>query len=207
LFGGYGNPGGTVSLVRKRPREEFAFETSILGGSWDQKRIELDVTGPLARDGAFRGRAVAMYSNRHYFYELANRERAKLFGVLEYDLSPLATLTAGGSYETDDSRPYLEGLPSSWDGVNWKKAVFPRSDSLIFDWNHSRTDTTQAYVQYRQRLGDGWALRLNAAGWLSHEKAEVGSIGIAIYTETGSLIDAGTASFTTHPNRHSQISL
>jgi outer membrane receptor for ferric coprogen and ferric-rhodotorulic acid len=207
LFGGYGNPGGTVSLVRKRPREEFAFDTTVLGGSWDQKRVELDVTGPLARDGAFRGRAVGMYSDQHYFYEMAKRERSKIFGVLEYDFSPEATLTAGGSYETDDSRPFLNGMPSYFDGVTWERARFPRSASLNYDWNRFKTDTTQAYVQYRQRFENGWALRLNAAGWVAHEDAQVGSLGgLAIYTETGTLFDVGTAAFTTHPNRHTQVS-
>ncbi|HVQ12003.1 MAG TPA: TonB-dependent siderophore receptor [Vicinamibacterales bacterium] len=207
LFGGYGNPGGTVSLVRKRPREEFAFDTTVLGGSWDQKRVELDVTGPLARDGAFRGRAVAMYSNQHYFYEMAKRERSKMFGVLEYDFSPGATLTAGGSYETDDSRPFLNGMPSYFDGETWERAHFPRSASLNYEWNRFKTDTTQAYVQYRQRFENGWALRLNTAGWVAHVDAQVGDLGgLAIYTPTGTLFDAGTATFTTRPNRYTQIS-
>ena len=148
-----------------------------------------------------------MYSDQRYFYDLAKRERSKIFGVLEYDFSPEATLTAGGSYETDDSRPFLNGMPSYFDGVTWERADFERHDTLNYEWNRFRTDTTQAYIQYRQRFENGWALRLNTAGWIAHEDAQVGDLGgIAIYTETGSLFDAGTAAFTTHPNRHNQIS-
>ena len=207
MFGGYGNPGGTVSLVRKRPREEFAFKASILGGSWDQKRIELDVTGPLARDGAFRGRAVAMYSNQHYFYELAKRERAKIFGVLEYDLSPQATLTAGGSYETDDSRPFLNGLPSYFDGVNWEKGEFPAQRLTDF-----RMESFQnGYGPGLRSIPPAFWRRLGAAtqrGRMDRAPGGRGrqTSGSPSIRVTGSLLDIGTAVFTTHPNRHSQIS-
>ena len=42
LFGGNGNPGGTVSLVRKRPRDAYNLDCNASGGSWDNYRVEAE---------------------------------------------------------------------------------------------------------------------------------------------------------------------
>jgi outer membrane receptor for ferric coprogen and ferric-rhodotorulic acid len=66
LFGGNGNPGGTVSLVRKRPGASFEVSMSAAAGSWNNYRVEADITGPLAADGALRGRLDGVYRLEDY---------------------------------------------------------------------------------------------------------------------------------------------
>src|SRR5580698_6878615 len=56
LFSSNSDPGGTVSLVRKRPLSTESLELSTTLGSWNNYRIELDATGPLADNGALRAR-------------------------------------------------------------------------------------------------------------------------------------------------------
>lgn len=57
-----GEPGGTVNLVRKRPTSEFAFNTSLNLGSWDNYRGTFDVSNALNESGSVRGRLIGVLS-------------------------------------------------------------------------------------------------------------------------------------------------
>lgn len=162
LFAGNSYPGGTVSLVRKRPLPTLQMNLSGIVGSWETRRLEADITGPLAADGALRGRADVVYERKNYFYSNAEFERKKIFGVLEYDLAPRATVTAGGSYQWDDAVPWEGGVPFFENGQDIR---LPRDSGLTFDWAYQRTRTTEAYLQYRQQFADRWNVRLNVAWW------------------------------------------
>ncbi|MFZ5495555.1 MAG: TonB-dependent siderophore receptor [Verrucomicrobiota bacterium] len=50
LFG-FGNPGGVLNMITKRPLPHEAYSVTATLGSWDQKRIALDATGPIAKKG------------------------------------------------------------------------------------------------------------------------------------------------------------
>jgi outer membrane receptor for ferric coprogen and ferric-rhodotorulic acid len=105
LFSGNSDPGGTVSLVRKRPLSTPSYLMSTTLGSWNNYRVELDATGPLTDDGALRARTDVVYATRDYFFDRAHLDRKKLFAVVEYDVTPRGTLTAGASYQWDDALP------------------------------------------------------------------------------------------------------
>ena len=131
LFGANGNPGATVNLVRKQPLDTFEIDTHSVVGSWNNYRQEIDATGPLALDGALRGRLDAAYSNRGYFYRGVFSEHENVFGVLEYDLTAGTLLTLGGSYQNNDSRPFEGGLPTFANGGD---AHLARGTAFTFDW-------------------------------------------------------------------------
>ncbi len=46
MMTGVGNPSATVNYVRKRPTSDVEASLTGLVGSWDQKRLEADVSGP-----------------------------------------------------------------------------------------------------------------------------------------------------------------
>lgn len=200
LFGGNANPGATVSLVRKRPQHHFAVETSATVGSWGNRRFEVDFTGPLALDGALRGRAVAAYAQNGFFYDLDATDRRKIFGVLDYDITPRATITAGGSYEWEKGATLDIGLPLYQNG---RDSRLPRDTSLALDWNRYDARLAEAYLQYRQSFGESWAVKVNTAGWRS-------DVDFGIGTFTGSIrpsddgLDPPGAIFTIRPTRFSQ---
>jgi outer membrane receptor for ferric coprogen and ferric-rhodotorulic acid len=159
LFGGLGNPGATVSMVRKRPLEEAQVAFDAFGGSWNNYRLEGDATGPLGSGGAFRGRLDAVYGHRNYFYETASLEKKKVFAVLEYDVTASTLMTVGGSYQWTDSKPAMSGLPFYADG---RDAHLPRKTSLSFNWSHYDTQAREIYLQLLQKFGDVWKLKVNA---------------------------------------------
>jgi outer-membrane receptor for ferric coprogen and ferric-rhodotorulic acid len=172
LFSGIGSPGGTISLVRKKPEPNYAFGATATLGSWDSYRAELDITGPIAFDTALRGRAVVTTSQRDYFYDSASAERTKVFAALAYDVTPNATLTFGGSYQRDDAKPFLSGVPSYADGSDPKLS---RDTSLVFDWQQQPTRNTEAYAQYHQDFAGDWSLKMNVTHWRSEAELAEGS--------------------------------
>ncbi len=111
LFGGTGAAGGSINLVRKRPLDHDQVLFDVTGGSWKYGRAQLDATGPLGFDGRLRGRIVAAYEDRHYFYDTAKQNKTKIYGVLEADVTDSTLVTFGGGIERKNTLPFVYGLP------------------------------------------------------------------------------------------------
>ncbi|RPW95527.1 TonB-dependent siderophore receptor [Pseudomonas aeruginosa] len=159
LLHGTGNPAATVNLVRKRPQREFAASTTLSAGRWDRYRAEVDVGGPLSASGNVRGRAVAAYEDRDYFYDVADQGTRLLYGVTEFDLSPDTLLTVGAQYQHIDSITNMAGVPMAKDGSN---LGLSRNTYLDVDWDRFKWDTYRAFGSLEQQLGGGWKGKVSA---------------------------------------------
>lgn len=159
LLHGTGNPAATVNLVRKRPQREFAASTALSAGRWDRYRAEVDVGGPLSASGNVRGRAVAAYEDRDYFYDVADQGTRLLYGVTEFDLSPDTLLTVGAQYQHIDSITNMAGVPMAKDGSN---LGLSRDTYLDVDWDRFKWDTYRAFGSLEQQLGGGWKGKVSA---------------------------------------------
>ncbi|QIH46300.1 Fe(3+)-pyochelin receptor FptA [Pseudomonas aeruginosa] len=159
LLHGTGNPAATVNLVRKRPQREFAASTTLSAGRWDRYRAEVDVGGPLSASGNVRGRAVAAYEDRDYFYDVADQGTRLLYGVTEFDLSPDPLLTVGAQYQHIDSITNMAGVPMAKDGSN---LGLSRDTYLDVDWDRFKWDTYRAFGSLEQQLGGGWKGKVSA---------------------------------------------
>ena len=159
LLHGTGNPAATVNLVRKRPQREFAASTTLSAGRWDRYRAEVDVGGPLSASGNVRGRAVAAYEDRDYFYDVADQGTRLLYGVTELDLSPDTLLTVGAQYQHIDSITNMAGVPMAKDGSN---LGLSRDTYLDVDWDRFKWDTYRAFGSLEQQLGGGWKGKVSA---------------------------------------------
>jgi outer-membrane receptor for ferric coprogen and ferric-rhodotorulic acid len=204
LFGANGDPGATVNLVRKRPLETPTAVLTVSGGSWRNYRAEADVTGPLAFDGALRGRLDVVYGQRDYFYERANLQRKKAFGVLEADLTASTLLAVGGSYSWDRALPFEGGLPMLGDGTD---AHLPRSTSYTFDWGVFHTQTREAYLRLEQKFGDSWRLVVNTTSMQSDADYSIGEFTSGINPITRGIPSPPAAIFTLRPSFQNQFSL
>ncbi|MBS7779933.1 TonB-dependent siderophore receptor [Acidovorax sp. CCYZU-2555] len=165
LLGGMGDPGGIVNLARKKPLAEnqLVFEQSV--GRWDSNRTMLDATGTLGFDGRLRGRAVAVYEERHFHLLDRSQEKPALYGVLEADLTANTLLTVGTSYGKRHENGIGDGLPRY---TNGQVLELPRSASLTQPWGFSDTKDTELFAQLEHRFANGWKLKTN----LAHVKAD-----------------------------------
>ncbi|EPH1621153.1 Fe(3+)-pyochelin receptor FptA [Pseudomonas aeruginosa] len=182
LLHGTGNPAATVNLVRKRPQREFAASTTLSAGRWDRYRAEVDVGGPLSASGNVRGRAVAAYEDRDYFYDVADQGTRLLYGVTEFDLSPDTLLTVGAQYQHIDSITNMAGVPMAKDGSN---LGLSRDTYLDVDWDRFKWDTYRAFGSLEQQLGGGWKGKVSAEYQEADSRLRyAGSFG-AIEPQTG----------------------
>lgn len=189
LLHGTGNPAATVNLVRKRPQREFAASTTLSAGRWDRYRAEVDVGGPLSASGNVRGRAVAAYEDRDYFYDVADQGTRLLYGVTEFDLSPDTLLTVGAQYQHIDSITNMAGVPMAKDGSN---LGLSRDTYLDVDWDRFKWDTYRAFGSLEQQLGGGWKGKVSAEYQEADSRLRyAGSFG-AIDPQTG---DGGRAAY------------
>jgi outer membrane receptor for ferric coprogen and ferric-rhodotorulic acid len=202
LFGGIGNPGAGVNLVRKRALDSNGALFSAYAGSWNNYRAEADVTGPVGLDGALRARLDVVFGDRDYFFKPASLERKKVFGVLECDLTARTLLTVGGSYQWDNAVPFVSGWPLYADGSD---AHLPRSMALAFDWSRYDTQTREYYAQLQQGFGDGWKLRLNATSLDTAATYGYGGFDSPIDPITKALPVLPYALFSPRPNMQDQF--
>ncbi|HVR48299.1 MAG TPA: TonB-dependent siderophore receptor, partial [Pseudorhodoferax sp.] len=182
LFGGTGEPGGSINLVRKRPTAQTQTLATLGVGSWDQRRAELDVSGPLALEGRVRGRAVLAHSDRGFFYDHVNARNSLLYAIVETDLMPDTKLALGGSYEKAASTPWRQGLPRAASGADLR---LPRSTALTASWSHYDRSTHEVFAQLEQQLAGDWRIKLDANYIKMRSDSRLANLGGAVDPATG----------------------
>jgi outer membrane receptor for ferric coprogen and ferric-rhodotorulic acid len=202
LFGGDGDPGATINLVRKRPLSEPQLMFNVSAGSWSNYRAEADVTGPVGFDGALRARLDFDFADRRYFYDTASLKRGKLFGVLEYDLDPRTLITVGGSDERVGALPFVGGLPRNFDDSD---PHLPRSTGLTFDWARYDTQTREIYFQLAHEFSPTWKLKINATSWDETAEYDYGELSPSGLPNSGELQISPVYVYTTRPNKLDQL--
>ena len=202
LFGGIGNPGATVNLIRKRPQAASQVTFSANAGSWNNYRAEADATGPIGFDGELRARLDLVLGDRDYFFQPASLGRRKVFGALEYDLTSRTLLTLGASYQWDHALPVAGGLPSYPDGSD---ARLPRNLALSFNWSRYDTQTREYYAQFQQTMGRVWKLKLNATSLDTAAEYDYGDFDSPINPTTKALPILPGALFSPQANSQDQF--
>jgi outer membrane receptor for ferric coprogen and ferric-rhodotorulic acid len=191
LFGGSGSPSATVSLMRKKPLPDNQVNLAASLGSWNNGRVESDLTGPLGLGGALRGRLIIVDEGKHFFYDTANTHLSKVYGVVDYDLAPSTVLTLGGSTERMNFTPFVSGLPRYADGSD---AQLPRSTALAFPWNSNTSNKTEGFAGLQHRFNSDWKLSVNATVLRQEQDSFSGSFAAAISPVTKLLLAAPSAS-------------
>ena len=157
LLQGAGQPGAAVNLVRKRPTDEFhAYGTATLG-SWNTRRAEADLTGPLNPQRTLRGRLIAVHDERDSYIDEVDSRKELASGMLEFDLTPRTVLGLGGTVQNLESTPYYIGMPFLSDG---RPAGLPRSTYLGASWNHAVQKERSGFLSLEHRFDSEWRVKL-----------------------------------------------
>ncbi len=172
LMTGTGSPSATINYIRKRPTAEFQADVSASYGSWDDVRLEGDVSGPLNASGTLRGRLVAAYEDTDSYLDYYGVNRNVLYGVLAWDVTPDFTVTAGYSRQDNNADGVLWGaLPLTYsDGARINYDV---SASTSADWTYWDTIDEQAFIEGRYALADGWTLKATYTHKTFEERAKL----------------------------------
>jgi outer membrane receptor for ferric coprogen and ferric-rhodotorulic acid len=160
MIRGSGNPSATVNMVRKRPTHEFQASAALTLGSWDRRRLEADISGPLNEAGTLRGRVVAVDDSKDFFQKARHEDRKVFYGVLEADLGPRTTLTASLQHTDLDATGAWGNLPGNFDGTPLN---LPRDMYLGAAWNTWNRYNQQALTELVHRFDNDWTVKASAA--------------------------------------------
>ncbi len=153
LMAGVGNPSATINKVRKRPTADFQASVTASVGSWNDYRLEGDVSGALT--GNVRGRMVVAQQDKDSYLRDYSKRLAVAYGVIEADLSTNTLLTAGVSHQKSDADSpmwgaltlaYSDGTPTNFD----------ISTNTSADWSYWNVAETKSFIELNHMFDSGW---------------------------------------------------
>jgi outer membrane receptor for ferric coprogen and ferric-rhodotorulic acid len=158
--------------VRKRPTDTFKANAALQYGSWDDYRLEADVSGPLNATGAVRGRLIYANEDRGSYLDHYHVNRNVYSALLAWDVTPKLTATVGYALQDNRSRGVLWGaLPLlSSDGA---KIDYPRSASTSADWTYWNVKDQTAFTELDYRFDNGWELKATGTYKRFNENAKL----------------------------------
>jgi len=172
LTTGAGDPSATINQVRKRPTREFQANGAVRIGTYDLRRVEGDVSGPLAWDGKLRGRFVAAKQKANSFRPLYKQDLTALYGILEADLGPATTVALGHERQESDPRGSTWGTVPYWN-ADGSLANMPHDLNLSTPWASWNMIEKKTFATLEHRINDNWRLR---AGYSKADRTQDGSL-------------------------------
>lgn len=153
---GAGEPGGAISLVRKRASGPLSIGAQVQAGSFDFRRAEVDLNAPLNAAGSLRGRVVLVADDRNSFVDVLYNHKRLGYGTLELDIGPDTTASVG--YTTQDIHSVVDqGLPAFANGA---LAAVPRSAFAGLQTNKADMASVDRFLEVEHRLGSGGSVKL-----------------------------------------------
>ncbi|MFY8116770.1 MAG: TonB-dependent siderophore receptor [Roseateles sp.] len=161
LLIGAGNPSATVNYVRKRPGSRFQASSSLSLGSWDERRVDADLSSPLNSSASLRGRLVLMAQGQDSYLDRYRQNKHLGYGVLEADLGQDTVLTVGASKQQRETRGGMWGAVPlvDKDGTSLR---FERHVSSAPDWSRWDVGQDELFADLSHSLGGGWQARVTA---------------------------------------------
>ncbi|MEX3773840.1 TonB-dependent siderophore receptor [Pseudomonas sp. MYb118] len=173
LMSGAGDPSATVNLVRKRPTDTFQAEIDTSIGSWDNRRLGLDVAGPLTQSGNVRGRFITAHDKGNSYLDHYSHEVNVMAGLLAFDLSDADTLTVGFSQQDSYSNGSTwGGLPIA-DYAGNRIHYSSRSSSVGQPWTYWNIQTQRAFAELKHEFDNGWASTITLTGTKQHSDTKM----------------------------------
>ncbi|WP_231677238.1 TonB-dependent siderophore receptor [Pseudomonas quasicaspiana] len=173
LMSGAGNPSATVNFVRKRPTDTFQAKVDASAGSWDNRRLGLDVSGPLTDSGNVRGRFITAHDKGNSYLDRYSHEVNVAAGLLAFDLSDADTLTVGFSQQDSYSNGSTWGALPIADFAGNRIHYSSRSSSVGQDWTYWNIHTKRAFAELTHDFDNGWASKITLTGVSQHQDTKM----------------------------------
>ena len=153
LMTGAGNPSATVNMVLKKPTYITQAHASASYGSWNNKRLELDVSTPINDEHAVR----AVFTKQQAESYLDRYETDKTIGYLAYEGKITNDTTLSLNYvnqQKDADSPLWGALPLYY--TDGSATDYDSSTSTASDWSYWDNSAEQVYVTLEQNLSTTW---------------------------------------------------
>jgi outer membrane receptor for ferric coprogen and ferric-rhodotorulic acid len=173
LMSGTGNPSATVNFVRKRPTKEFQAQIDTSVGSWDTRRVDVDVSGPLTETGNVRGRFIYAHEKGNSWMDRYSHEKNVAAGLLAFDLSDADTVTVGFSQHNSDSNGSTWGNLPLVDSSNNPIHYSSRSSNVGQPWSYWNIHTQKVFAEFKHDFGNGWNATLTGTGITEYQNSSM----------------------------------
>ncbi|HIV70336.1 MAG TPA: TonB-dependent siderophore receptor [Candidatus Aquabacterium excrementipullorum] len=158
LTTGAGDPSATINQIRKMPTMTFQGHAAVRVGSFNLRRAEADISGPIAFDGKVRGRLVVAKQKSDSFRDFYKEDRTVAYGVLEADLGPDTTVSVGHEYQAPKTSGVSWGTVVYWN-ADGSVANLPRSTNYSASWSSWPLVENKTFATLKHDFGGGWGLR------------------------------------------------
>lgn len=184
LMTGLGNPSATVNFVRKRPTYTPQASVTLGAGSWDKRRVDLDVSGPLTDSGNVRGRFIYSNETGNSYLDRYSREKNTLAGLLAFDLTDSDTLTLGyESQKTASNGSSWGALPLT--DASGNRLHYSSSANISQPWVYWDVETQRVFGEWEHSFANDWKSRLTITGVQHDEDTEMFYILASSTSSTG----------------------
>ena len=160
LLSSTGNPSAVINFVRKRPDRTMKATASVQYGSFDQLRLDGDVSVPLTASGSVRARAVGALLDSDSYLDRYHLRRWTGYGIVEADLGPNTVVSAGYAHQDHKSRGAMWGaIPLAFaDGT---RIPFERDSNYAPDWSSWNVTDRQIFGDLSHDFGGGWTGKIS----------------------------------------------
>lgn len=156
IMTGIGNPSATINYVRKRPLDIFRAKLSAQAGSWDQRRVEADVSTPITDTVA--ARFIYAHEERDSYLDYNHVNRDVMGAVVSWQVTPQLKATIGYARQENNADGVLWGaLPLVYsDG---SRIPYARSASTSADWTYWNIVDQNAFAELAYGFANGWSIK------------------------------------------------
>ncbi|WP_242124416.1 TonB-dependent siderophore receptor [Sphingobium sp. Sx8-8] len=158
IMTGVGNPSATINYVRKKPTQDFHASASAMLGSWNQKRVEADISGPVNASGTVSARLIFAHEDRDSWLRYNHVNRNVYGAMVDWEITPRLKASAGYTRQDNDADGVLWGALPLLDS-NGGRIAYPRSASTSADWTYWNVTDQSAWAELAYAFGNGWNAR------------------------------------------------
>lgn len=164
LMTGDGAYGGTVNMIRKRPTHQFQASIGTAAGSWDNYRIDADVSSPLNKSGSVRGRLVAAASDGKSFQNYVKTSSKTFYGIVEADLTDRTLLTLSFTQKNRTLKGAAgTSMIQAYAADGQFLGIKPREFNVAAPWSGYEQQSNTLFLDLTHRFSNDWSATLKGS--------------------------------------------
>ena len=170
MMTGAGNPSATVNMVLKKPTYTTQAHASASYGSWNNKRVDIDVSTPINDEHAVR--AVFTKQNKESYLDRYETDKTIAYLAYEGKLTDDTLLSINYVNEQKDADSPLWGaLPLYY--TDGSATNYDESTSTAADWSYWDNSAERVYVTLEQNLSATWVAKARYAHIKNEQNSEL----------------------------------
>ncbi len=170
MMTGAGNPSATVNMVLKKPTYTTQVHASASYGSWNNKRVDIDVSTPINDEHAVR----AVFTKQDKESYLDRYETDKTIAYLAYEGKLTDDTLLSINYvnqQKDADSPLWGALPLYY--TDGSPTNYDESTSTAADWSYWDNSAERIYVTLEQNLSATWVAKARYAHIKNEQNSEL----------------------------------